>query len=150
MTSLSIGYPSFESELTMALEKNHQSRIEEVETIMDGEQLLAVEQEISQIYIKDVVARYAVELVWATRQHPQIARGGSPRATLALVQLAKAAAWMNDRNFVIPADVSSQFPAVIRHRLILTAEAQRNRVNKEKLISEILAGVKRPSLGKKP
>ena len=109
-----------------------------------------MEQEISQIYIKEVVARYAVELVWATRQHNQIARGGSPRATLALVQLAKAAAWMNDRSFVIPADVSSQFPAVIRHRLILTPEAQRNRVDKEQLISEILASVKRPSLGKKP
>ena len=150
MTSLSIGYPSFDSELTMALEKNHQSRMGEVETVMDAERLLAVEQEISQIYIKEVVARYAVELVWATRQHNQIARGGSPRATLALVQLAKAAAWMNDRSFVIPADVSSQFPAVIRHRLILTPEAQRNRVDKEQLISDILASVKRPSLGKKP
>lgn len=150
MTSLSIGYPSFDSELTMALEKNHQSRMGEVETVMDAERLLAVEQEISQIYIKEVVARYAVELVWATRQHNQIARGGSPRATLALVQLAKAAAWMNDRSFVIPADVSSQFPAVIRHRLILTPEAQRNRMDKEQLISEILASVKRPSLGKKP
>ena len=150
MTSLSIGYPSFESELTMALEKNHQSRMGEVKAVMDAERLLAVEQEISQIYIKDVVARYAVDLVWTTRQHPQIARGGSPRATLALVQLAKASAWMNDRNFVIPSDVASQFPAVIRHRLILTPEAQRNRVDKEQLISGILAGVKRPSLGKKP
>lgn len=150
MTCLSIGYPDYESELAMALDVSEQNRLDRITPVMDGEALLAAEQEVSQIYMKDVVARYAVDLVWATREHPQIARGGSPRATLALVRMAKAAAWLSGRSFVIPADVHGQFPAIIRHRITLTAEAQRNRVDKEKLIQELMAGVKRPSLGKKP
>lgn len=150
MTCLSLGYPDYENELAMALETDHRGRLDRVETVMDGQSLLAAEQAVSRIYIKDVVARYALDMVRATREHPRVARGGSPRATLALVQLAKAAAFLNDRSFVIPADVSSQFPAVMRHRLILTPEAQRNGVDREQLLQEILAGVKRPNLGKKP
>lgn len=95
MISMSVGYPDFESELAMAMEIEEKSRIDTLKKIMDAKTLLEIQRETAGIYIHESVYRYIVELVRKTRQHELLERGGSPRATIALVKMARAAAWMD-------------------------------------------------------
>lgn len=146
--SLSLGYPDWESELSMAMGVGENGRAEGIRPVMDGGLLLQAQQEACGVYLKEPVARYLVELVRATRQHSSLERGGSPRATIALVRMARAAAWLDGRSFVTPGDVEEQFPCVIRHRLLLNSGARLEHVEKETVIAEILSSVKKPRMGK--
>lgn len=149
MTSLSVGYPDFESEVAMALGVTEQNRVDEVHPVMDGSDLLEMQREISHVYMKESVARYIVELVRATREQPNLEQGGSPRATLALVKMSRAMAWLNGRDYVTPADVQRQFPYIMRHRMFLNHTAQMNHMTHDDVIREVLDSVKRPAVGKK-
>lgn len=149
MTSLSVGYPDFESEVAMALGVTEQNRVDEVHPVMDGSDLLQIQREISHVYMKESVARYIVELVRATREQPNLERGGSPRATLALVKMSRAMAWLDGRDYVTPADVQRQFPYIMRHRMFLSHAAQMNHMTHDDVIHEVLESVKRPVVGKK-
>ena len=99
------------------------------------------------MYIKEELYRYLLKLVTATREHPYIRRGASPRATIALVKLSKAAAWYQGRNFVTPNDVADQFPYVISHRLIPKAAVRLEQTAREALLREVLRSVKKPAVG---
>lgn len=147
--SLSLGYPDFLSELAMALGAGRENRAEAVVPVINGEELLEIQKEAAEIYVKDTVGEYAVNLVRATRRHPYLERGGSPRATLALVRMSRAAAWIDGRDYVLPSDVEEQFPFIIRHRLILNNAARIKRTDREAVIREILNSVRRPLLGKR-
>lgn len=144
MVSLSVGYPDQESELAMALGVQEASRVEAVERVMSGETLLQLQREVCGVYLRDTVARYLVELVRATREHQLLERGGSPRATIALVRMARAAAWLEGRDYVTPNDVAEQFPYVIRHRLQRSREARMERISRDSIIAEVLDSVKKP------
>lgn len=87
--------------------------------------------------MKDVIYEYILKLVRATRSHPYIERGASPRATIALVKMAKASAWMEGRDFVAPKDVIRQFPYVASHRILLTGAAEMERKTKQEILREI-------------
>lgn len=149
MTSLSVGYPDFESEVAMALGVTEQNRVDEVHPVMDGGDLLEIQRKISHVYMKESVARYIVELVRATREQPNLERGGSPRATLALVKMSRAMAWLNGRDYVTPTDAQRQFPYIMRHRMFLNHTAQMNHMTHDDVIREVLDSVKRPAVGKK-
>ena len=99
------------------------------------------------MYIKEELYRYLLKLVTATREHPYIRRGASPRATIALVKMARACAWIAGRDYVIPSDVEEQFPYIIRHRITLDSAARMNGRTKDAVIGEILQQTKRPSMG---
>lgn len=146
MTSLSIGYPDLDSEVSMALGVSEQGRIDRVSQTMDRETLLEIQSQVCQVYLKESVAQYVAKLVRATREHPNLERGGSPRATIALVRMARAAAWLDGRDFVTPGDVASQFPYIIRHRLFFNNSAQLNRLTKESIIQDVLDSVRKPSV----
>lgn len=148
MTSLSIGYPDFESELSMAMGISETSRMEEIQPVMDGELLLQAQKSVCETYLKESVSRYLVELIRATREHRSLEQGGSPRATIALVRMARAAAWLEGRSFVTPDDVEQQFPYIIRHRLHLNGAARMEHKSKEMVIEEILSSVNKPPMGK--
>jgi MoxR-like ATPase len=92
------------------------------------------------------VVDYAVRLVAATRDHEQIARGASPRATLAVVSLSQAIAQMHGRDYVVPRDVQESFRMAIPHRLLLTPKAQSSGVTEEMALSQILSKVSLPKL----
>ena len=101
---------------------------------------------VAAVYVKDTVVNYAVALVGATRQHPQIQRGGSPRATLALVAMAKATAFMNGRDYVVPEDVQTVFAGTVAHRLLLSSDAQAQGVREEQLLTGLLSQVPAPGV----
>lgn len=148
MVSLSVGYPDFESELAMAMGVSEKSRVEEIRPAMDGNLLRKAQGAVCEVYLKESVSRYAVELIRATREHRLLERGGSPRATIALVRMARAAAWLEGRDFVTPGDVKEQFPYVVRHRLLLNNAARLEHADKEAVTAEILSAVRKPLMGK--
>ena len=149
MVELSIGYPDFESELAMAMGITDKNRLEGLTPVMNGKQLLDIQREVSGIYISEEVFRYIVGLVRASRENSNVERGGSPRATIALVCLSRAAAWLEGRSYVVPGDVMEQFPYIIRHRIRLTTEARLEDISKEQVIREILKAVRPPRPGEK-
>lgn len=109
--------------------------------------LVEAQREIYQVYMKDVIYDYALKLVRATRDHAVLERGASPRATIALVQMAKATAWMSGRDYVTPADVSGQFSYVAAHRVSLSGAARIEGRTKEEVLREVAESVEIPPMG---
>ena len=149
MTTLTMGYPDFQHELEMAMTVGEESRAELVQPVVTREELLLMQHEIHNVYINEAVGRYILELVTATRNHRYIERGASPRATIALVKLAKAAAWYKGREYVAPNDAAEQFPFIAAHRINLNASAKMDNVSKAAIMNEIVAYVKKPPMGEK-
>lgn len=145
--SLSIGYPDYENELMLAKSVTDQNRLDSVGTVLNTDILLHMQKDVHNVFISDEVYHYILNLISETRRHPYIERGASPRATIALVKMSKAYAWLDGKTFVTPGDVYSQFPYVVAHRLILNSQARMQRISKYDVISQILSNVKRPSLG---
>ena len=149
MTSLTLGYPDFDSELAMAKEIDEQERIDRVEAVSDATAFLKMQKEIHSVFMKDEVYHYLLELVTATRNHAYIERGASPRATISLVKMSKAMAWLSGRDYCTPNDVTAQFPYVIAHRIVLDLATEMEHVSREQIIKEILESVRKPSIESK-
>lgn len=147
MTTLTMGYPDFQHELAMAMSVGEESRVDTVQPVMTREELMQIQHEIHEVYIKEDVYRYILELVTATRSHRYLEKGASPRATIALVKMAKSAAWYNGRDFVTPNDIAGQFPYTVSHRITLNASAKMDSVQKSAVINDILGFVKKPPMG---
>lgn len=147
MVSLSVGYPDYDSELAMVLGVREKSRVEDVVSVLQGDTLRDIQNAVDQVYLKENVGDYIVRLVRATREHPEPSCGGSPRASIALVRMSRAAAFLNGRDYVIPSDVEEQFPYIIRHRITLDSAARMNGRTKDAVIGEILQQTRRPSMG---
>lgn len=147
MVRLSVGYPKMKDELDMVLARQGGvNPLEQVEQVVSRSELAAMQDAVSQIYIKDTVINYVISLVNQTRSISQIERGASPRATLALVSMAKAAAYLNGRDYVLPEDVKTVFVGTVAHRLLLSAEARAQGLSAERLLSSLLDKVPAPGV----
>ena len=124
MVRLSLGYPAPADEMDMVRRRQGGNPLDSVEQVVDREGLLALREKAGAVYLSDEVLDYIVRLVGATREHPMILQGASPRATLALAAMAKAAALVRGRDYVNPEDVELVFPDVVPHRLILSPRAE--------------------------
>ena len=124
MVRLSLGYPAPADEVDMVRRRQGGNPLDSVERVVDLAGLAALRAQAGQVYLSDPVLDYIVRLVGATRAHPLIAQGASPRASLALAAMAKAAALMRGRDYVNPEDVADVFADVVSHRLILSPRAQ--------------------------
>ncbi len=142
---LSVGYPKAKDELDMVLvRQGGVNPLDKVNRVVTREELVAMQEAVSRIYIKDTVVNYVVSLVGLTRQHAHILRGASPRATLAVVDMAKATAFMNGRDYVLPEDVQTVFAGTVAHRLLLSADAQAQNLREEQLLTGLLSQVSPP------
>ena len=124
MVRLSIGYPAPADEMDMVRRKQKGNPLEQVEQVVDLDGLRALREQADRVYVSDEILDYIIRLVNATRTHPMIVQGASPRASLALTAMAKAAALTLGRDYVNPEDVSMVFDDVVTHRLILSPRAQ--------------------------
>jgi MoxR-like ATPase len=152
MLKLRIGYPSREEERQildrMAVTRNHQR----VGTVATTDEIIRTRGLIDQIYIDDKIKEYVVNIVFATREPkayqldlaPFIEYGASPRATLYLTLAAKAHAFLQGRGYVTPQDVKSIGPDVLRHRVIVTYEAEAEEIDSDEVVKRILDGVPVP------
>ena len=149
MVTLTLGYPDFESELAMAMSVGETEKLERIRPVLDGKILQEMQKQIHNVYMGEAVYRYLLSLVTATRVHPHLERGASPRATIALVRMAKASAWLEGREFAAPGDIQEQFSHVVSHRLLLNGAARMEHLSKGKIIAELLEQIPRPPMGAK-
>ena len=149
MAAMTLGYPDFDSELSMAMAVGKEGGVERIKPVLDGKTLQEMQEAVHEIYIREEVYRYLLGLVTATRELAYVERGASPRATIALVKMAKAAAWLEGRAYVTPGDVISQYAYVVSHRLLLNAEARMENVSKKDIIGMILEKTPRPPMGER-
>ena len=143
---LSIGYPAPEDERSMVLARQGINPLQTVCQVLSREELIAMQDEAASVYIKTELIDYIVALIGATRKHPMILRGASPRATLSLTAMAKAVAYVQRRDYVVPKDIQVTFPQVIAHRLLLAPEAGAQQITPEQLLDEILRQTPAPKL----
>jgi len=120
MVRLSLGYPDEAGEVEMLRRKEGGNPLDRMEQVTDGPGLEQARREVAAVHISDEVAQYMVRLTAATRTHPLVHQGGSPRCTLAVAALSRAMAWVQGRDYVVPQDVKSVFRDAAAHRLILT------------------------------
>lgn len=143
---LSLGYPDPKDEVTMVLNRQEGNPLQSLRTVLSRDQLCALQDTVERTFISDSVVSYIVRLVGATREDPEIQRGASPRATLAVASMSKAIAQLRGRDYVVPADVREVFVQCVAHRLILTPRAQTQGVTGQQVLQRILETVPAPRL----
>ncbi|MFC7216711.1 AAA family ATPase [Streptomyces polyrhachis] len=145
MARLSIGYPSVAAELEMLDVHGGVSPLGDLQPVAHAHDIQKLIDAVRTVHVADSVRRYAVDLVTATREHPELRLGASPRATLQLVRAAKATAALSGREFALPDDVRDLAVPVLAHRLLPTAQAQLNRRGAEQIVEEILQQTPAPA-----
>jgi len=144
---LSVGYPQPKDELDMVLARQGGvNPLNAVRQVVTAAELVSMQEAVGKIYMKESLIAYVVSLVSATRQHPQISRGASPRATLAIVSMAKATAYMNGRDYVLPEDVQTVFVGTVSHRLLLSNEAQNLGLTENAVLTELMSKISAPKV----
>lgn len=146
MIRLSLGYPEPADEVTMVLNRQEGNPLQSLMPIVTREQLIALQDTVERTFISDTVVSYIVRLVGATRNDAEIARGASPRATLAVAAMSKAVAQLRGRDYVIPGDVREVFARCVEHRLILTPRAQTQGIFPGDVLERIVQSVPAPKL----
>ena len=143
MICLSLGYPDENSEVEILKRKQRLNQIQ-VRQIASISELKQMQIDVDNIYVHEEIMKYIVELVKATRNHENILLGSSPRGSIALTQMAKACAYLNRRNFVIPQDIEIVYYDVMNHRITLKNEG----ISKQQILNDIFSSIKAPALGK--
>ncbi len=141
---LNMGYPSQEEEEEILLRYEHASPLDAIAQVLPAEELRHLQAEVRHVGVTPVVRRYLVELVRATRKHPDVELGASPRGSLALYQTAQARAAIRGRSFVLPDDVKALAEPVLNHRLMLSAEARLRGRGPATVIAQILGQIPAP------
>jgi MoxR-like ATPase len=145
LVRISLGYLTAgqERDLLLARARRGRERVD-LETVCDRAQLLELQAAVESIHVSEPVAEYAVALVQATRESPQLTVGASPRGSLALMKLARAAAALDGRDFVKPDDVKRVAVPALAHRLTLAPEVWVQRVDPDEIVRSVLRGVAAP------
>lgn len=141
MLSLSLGYPTPDEEVAL-LEKTLQEGAFEADSVLSVEEVLAARVKARQVFVEESVQRFIVDIVNATRNHPLIVLGVSPRGSQLLMRAAQAAALLSERNFVTPEDVKLLAPYVFGHRII--PRHRDNKVGHAEIIDQVLMEVPVP------
>ena len=145
MLRLSMGYPAHDDEMEMIRRKQQGVAVDSVQQVISREELMELRSEVEQVFVKDEMIGYIVSLCEKTRSDSRILQGASPRASLALVALSKATAWIQGRDFILPRDVRFVFHDCIGHRILWSPDLVEERARTQAL-DEILQSVKAPAI----
>jgi MoxR-like ATPase len=144
---IAIGYPN-EREEAQILERFCLSDpLPELQPVITPEEILALQEQRRQVRMEDSLRDYVVKIAHATRQHPEIELGASPRASLALYQTAQAWAAIEGRDYVIPDDIKRLAPHVLTHRMMISPQAQLRGRKPQELVASIVESVAAPVEG---
>lgn len=144
MICIIMGYPKKEDELEILMEQAESRPLDAARAVITKDELLEMQKEVKKTYVHRVIYDYIVELSRCTREHSMLSLGLSTRGSLAVSSMAKAAAYMKGREYVLPDDVESVFADVARHRIKLNSQAKMNHLTADDIIREILRTVKKP------
>lgn len=146
MLRLSMGYPRQEDEVELLRRKQMGLTVENVRRVVSRQELMALQDTVAAVHVSKEVMAYIVDLMTATRTHKSIRQGASPRAALALMNIAKASAYICGRNYVLPKDVKLMFHDTIVHRLLPVATQPGQHIDMNAVATEILNGVAAPKV----
>jgi MoxR-like ATPase len=147
LMKIQVNYPKPEEELMMLKRFNYQSQqdyFNEIRPVLSKLQIISLRNTIRQIIIDDNLLKYMADLTQATRNHKSIELGASPRASLALMMVSKAAAALQGRDFVTPEDIKNIGKATLRHRIILTPEAEMEGTTTDDVLEDLFTKIEIP------
>jgi MoxR-like ATPase len=142
---VSVGYPSADDELAILHTHGHGDRLAELAPVTDATEVAAAIVAIRGVHVAEPLARYLVALCRATRHHPEVELGASPRAALAMLKAVRAAAAIAGRDYATPDDAKLLAPHVLPHRLILRPEAQLAGHDPVDVVRDVVDGVPAPT-----
>jgi MoxR-like ATPase len=141
---ISLGYPSPADEIRILEAQQYVHPIESVDQVVDASELVEMQESIKAVYVHDAIKEYVVSLVGATRGHPDVYLGSSPRGALALYRTSQARSALLGRDYVIPDDVKVLAEPTLAHRLIVHPAAKIREVDPRTVIKELLQAVEAP------
>jgi MoxR-like ATPase len=145
MMRINVGYPDHDAEVRVVMGDAEGVDPDQLGPVLDIDTLAGVINAVKQLHVDPEVVSYAVRLAAATRDHPALRYGASPRGSVALVRAARAYAATEGVPYVSPDDIKRVAPAVLEHRLILTPDAELNRTTASEVLAEILAATPMPT-----
>jgi MoxR-like ATPase len=145
MARLSMGYPSSSAEIDMLDSRGESDPLDALEPVADAATVRALIDVVKAVHASPAVKQYLVDLVTATRRHPDLRLGASPRASLQLLRLGQARAALDGRDHVLPDDLKELAATVLTHRLLPTADAQLARRSVDDVLTEVLDRVPVPA-----
>ncbi|MBC6935698.1 MAG: MoxR family ATPase [Chloroflexi bacterium] len=144
MMRIQLGYPSPAEELTVLSAQQYDHPINNIRQAVSVQELMAAQQAIRQVYVADEIKQYIINLANASRQHPDVYLGSSPRGSLALFRTSQARAAMAGRDYVIPDDVKALAEATLSHRIIVGPAARIKDITARTIVQDVLASTPIP------
>ena len=144
MVRLVMGYPDFTSQVNILRDRRTSDPLDAVDTVSSAAALLEMQAQARAVHVADALLEYITHLAEASRTHPLVTLGISPRGALAVCRMCRSRALMEGRDYVLPDDVAYIFSDVCAHRLILSAKARITETSASDVLAEVLAAVPRP------
>ena len=141
---MNVGYPNFEQEGQMLINLQRVHPIENIEQVVDGREVMDLQKEVWDVHVDHTVRNYILRLIHATREHPDLALGASPRGSLALFKSAQAYAALQGRSFVIPDDVKKFVIPCLAHRIIVRPESTLRGRKAQSILDDLLENIEVP------
>ena len=142
LVRLSLGYPDYEAQMAMLRDRQAINPLENVSCVMSAEELLSLQREARAVTVKDAILDYITRLTMASRAHEAVEVGISPRGALFIDRMAKARAFLENRDYVTGGDVQAVFRDVCAHRVLLKENARDYTV--DQVLDELLKKVENP------
>ena len=144
LVRLAIGYPTAQVEVDILNSHANSEPLDRIQPVLELEQLRLIQQEVANVHVDDSILTYIVEIIHATRRDNRLELGVSPRGTLMLTQAARARAYFQKGDFVIPDDVLWLVPHVLPHRVLLTSKTRHSGTTAQQIVMEIVSHIKVP------
>jgi MoxR-like ATPase len=141
MLRLRMGYPKAVEEIVILDEQKRTHPITDIRQVLSLEELRQMQSAVKEVYVDQAVAEYIVRLSTATREHPDVYLGASPRGSINLYRASQAFAALDGRDYVIPDDVKQLAVAVLAHRLIVKSQASLREIDPDAIVREVLGQV---------
>ena len=148
LVKLTMGYPDRRSQVSILEERHTENPLDRVHAVISAEELKELKRQVASVEMKTIVYEYVADLAEATRAHAMVQLGLSPRGALAVCRMAKAYAFVQGREYVMPEDVAAIFPDVCCHRLMLNTKARMMERSAEQVVREVLDSVAMPIVRK--
>ena len=147
MIKLEMGYPDFKSQVNILKDRHNENPLDYVQPVVKAHDITELQKTVQNIHTDDEIYEYVTRLAENSRNHESIELGISPRGALSVCRMAKAHAFVNGRDYVVPDDIRAIFCDVCAHRIIITQRARLSGHNSQSAAKEIIDSVPVPSIG---